>query len=64
MTPKKTYKVTYVETLVHTFYVDADSLDEAKKEFEKLSRDGEFDFSYGEICDTTTTIQEEKEESD
>ena len=60
-TPKKIYKVTYIEELVHTFYVDADSLEEAEKEFNKLSCNGELDFSYGEVCDTTITIQEDEE---
>ena len=60
-TPKKTYRVTYVEELVHTFYVDADSLEEAEKEFNKLSANGELDFSYGEVVDSTITIEENKE---
>lgn len=60
---KKTYKVTYVEKLVHTFYIDADSLEEAEEEFEKLGYEGKLDFSDGEVYDSEFTIQELKEES-
>lgn len=60
-TLKKIYKVTYTEELIHTFYVDADSPEEAEKEFNKLSNNGELDFSYGEVVDSTVTIEEDKE---
>lgn len=54
-----TYKVVYKETLIHTFYVDAENTDEAKEKFEQGLMDGEFDFSDGEIDDTEFTIKEE-----
>lgn len=51
------YKVIYKEVLHHTFEVEANSREEAKKEFERLADAGEIDFSYGEVIDTETIIQ-------
>lgn len=55
----KTYKVTYKETLVHTFYVEANNEDEAKEVFDNKAANGEIDFSYGEVDDTEVKIEEE-----
>lgn len=51
------YKVIYKEILHHEFEVEANSREEAKKEFERLADAGEIDFSYGEVIDTETIIQ-------
>ena len=48
----KTYKVTYKETLIHTFYVEANDKEEAERVFEEGCANSQFDFSDGEI-DTT-----------
>ena len=56
----KTYKVTYKETLIHTFYVEANNEDEANKVFENQVSNGEIDFSDGEIDDTEIKIEEEE----
>lgn len=48
----KTYKVTYVESLVHTFYVDAEDKKDAVDEFYRRSENGQLDFSDGEVYDT------------
>jgi hypothetical protein len=54
----KTYKVTYKETLVHTFYVDAKDDESAKEAFEQDMMDGSVDFSDGEVIDTEYTLEE------
>ena len=48
----KTYKITYIEKLIHTFYVDANDKEEAERVFEEGCMNSQFDFSDGEI-DTT-----------
>ena len=45
----KTYKVTYVEKLIHTFYVEANDKEEAEEVFEQGIMDGAFDLSDGEV---------------
>ena len=64
----KTYKVTYKETLIHTFYVDANNKDEAEEVFEKQSMACELDFSDGVVDETVYIIEDmdepEWEESD
>ena len=55
----KTYKVIYKETLVHTFYVDAESPKEAREVFDNSVAYGELDFSDGEIDSTEVEIKEE-----
>ena len=55
---EKTYKITYKETLIHTFEVEANSPEEAKALFEKKIAYGEFDFSDGEIDTTEFNIEE------
>jgi hypothetical protein len=58
----KTYKVTYKETLIHTFYVDADNEKEAEKIFREKSKACEFDFSNGVVDDTEYVIEEDDED--
>ena len=55
----KTYKVTYKETLIHTFYVDANNEEEAEEIFKAQSMAGELDFSDGEIDETEYIIEED-----
>ncbi len=55
----KTYKITYKETLIHTFYVDAENEEEAQENFEHGLMDGTFDFSGGDVDDTDYSIQED-----
>ena len=57
----KTYKVIYTETLVHTFYVDANSEEEADKVFREKSMECEFDFSDGTVVDTSCVIEDTDE---
>ena len=58
----KTYKVTYVEKLIHTFYVEANDKEEAERVFEEGCENGQFDFSDGEI-DTTDYWAEEDDDN-
>lgn len=55
----KTYKITYTETLIHEFYVDAENEVDAKEKFEQGIGDGEFDFCHGDIDTTDFRIEEE-----
>ena len=52
----KEYAIVYKESLLHTFYVEADSEEEAEEEFDRLVENGEIDFSDGEIYDTSTSV--------
>lgn len=52
-----TYKIIYKEVLHHEFEVEANSREEAEKEFGRLADAGEIDFSDGEVIDTETTIE-------
>lgn len=54
----KEYKVTYRETLVHTFYVMADNEEEARSVFDKEASQGLVDFSDGEVVETEIVIKE------
>jgi hypothetical protein len=54
----KEYTVIYKEEVVHTFYVTANSEEEAEEEFDRLVEEGEIDFSRGEVCDTSINIFE------
>lgn len=58
----KTYKVTYVETLIHVFYVEANNEDEAQEVFEQGLMDGQFDFSDGDVDEADYTITEDDDE--
>lgn len=60
---KKTYKITYTETLVHTFYVDAESTEDAIETFDEDARNGEYDFSDGEVSNTEIEAEEMPEET-
>lgn len=55
----KTYKVTYKETLVHAFYVEANNEEEAQDVFEQGLMDGQFDFSDGDVDEADYTITED-----
>ena len=55
----KTYKITYTESLFHVFYVDANSEEEAREEFNRRAFNAEFDYSDGEIYDTNVESIEE-----
>lgn len=55
----KTYKVIYTESLFHTFYVDAESEDEAREKFDKMAYNGELDYSDGEVYDSGVESVEE-----
>lgn len=54
----KTYKVTYTEKLIHTFYVDAENEESAKEAFEEDLMQGKVDFSDGEVSDTEYKLEE------
>ena len=49
----KTYKVTYTETIIYDFYVDASNEAEAEEKFKQGLIDGEFDLSDGCIVHQT-----------
>lgn len=55
----KTYKVTYKETLIHIFYVEAENEEEAQAVFEEGITDGQFDFSDGCVDETDFNITED-----
>ena len=55
----KNYQIIYNEVITHAFQVEANSEEEAKSEFQKMLRNGELDFSYGEITDTSFEIYED-----
>ena len=55
----KTYKVTYTEKLIHTFYVDANNIDEANDKFYHQLNHGEIDFSDGCLTDSKINIEED-----
>jgi hypothetical protein len=56
----KIYKVTYKETLIHTFYVEAENIDDAEDTFKEFVNHGEIDFSDGEIDTTELKIEEDE----
>ena len=55
----KNYMIIYTETVSHTFYIDADSKDDAEEKFKQMNESGELDFSYGDVVDTETKIYED-----
>lgn len=57
----KTYEVTYVERLVHTFYIEAESEKDAIEEFNRKGHNGELDFGRGKVDDTWIKSVEEVE---
>lgn len=60
----KTYKVTYMEKLIHEFYVDAENLAEASNIFDQRLNHGEIDFSDGCLVDSSISIVEDESEND
>ena len=56
----KTYKITYTETLVHWFYVDAENAKEAANKFHMQVNCGEIDFSDGCLTDSSVYVKEVK----
>jgi hypothetical protein len=56
----KTYKVTYIEKLIHTFYVEANDEEEAEAIFKEQSMACEFDFSDGVVDETEYIIEEDE----
>ena len=58
----KTYKVTYIEKLIHTFYVEANNEEEAERVFEEGCMNSQFDFSDGEIDSTDYWVEEDDDE--
>ena len=58
----KTYKVTYIEKLIHTFYVEANNEKEAERAFEEGCMNSQFDFSDGEIDSTDYWVEEDDDE--
>lgn len=55
----KTYKIIYTESLYHVFYVDAESIDEAREKFDRMAYNGELDYSDGEVYDSGVSSIEE-----
>lgn len=55
----RTYKVIYKETLVHTFYIEADNIEDVEDTFDRFVDHGEVDFSDGELVDSEIMIEEE-----
>jgi antitoxin component YwqK of YwqJK toxin-antitoxin module len=55
----KTYKVTYIEKLIHTFYVEAENEEEAERVFEEGCMNSMFDFSDGEVDSTDYWVDED-----
>ena len=56
MKEQKKYRITFSETVVHTFDVFATSLEEAEGDFHLALHDGRLDFSDGEVTDSEYTI--------
>lgn len=55
---KKKFTIIYNETITHWFDVEAESEEEAEKEFNRQVANGEIDFSYGEITDSSIEVVE------
>lgn len=45
----KEYRIIFVETVEHEFYIEANSEDEAAEEFYRMADRGELDFSDGYV---------------
>ena len=56
----KTYKVTYMEKLIHEFYVDADDEYDASDKFYAQLNNGEVDFSDGCLVNSSVKLEEVK----
>lgn len=57
----KTYKVTYMEKLIHEFYVEAEDEYEASDKFNEQLNHGEIDFSDGCLVDSDIKIEDDDE---
>lgn len=55
----KTYKVIYIESLLHVFYVEAENEEQAREEFDRKAYNGELDYSSGEVYDSGVKSVEE-----
>lgn len=54
----KTYHITYMEKLIHDFYVDAEDEHDASDKFYAQLNNGEVDFSNGYLSDSNIKIEE------
>ena len=50
------YRVLFTETIAYEFDVEADSIEEVRKEFDRMVIENEIDFSDGEIVDTELEV--------
>ena len=55
----KTYQIIYNEVITHSFEAEAKNEEKAEAKFQKMLENGELDFSYGEITDTSFEIYED-----
>lgn len=55
-----TYKIIFKESLIHEFYIDAESKTEAEHEFYRRANNGMIDFTDGKMCDSHMNIIEER----
>ena len=51
----KTFKIEYREVVLHTFYVDAETEDDAVEKFGEMASNGELDFSDGWVAESDIT---------
>lgn len=56
----RNYKIIYTETLRHEFHIEANSKEEAEAQFNRLNNIGAYDYSYGEIIDTSIEVVQER----
>lgn len=52
-----TYRVNYIEKLLHTWEIEAESKTDAIDAFQHMMDNSEFDFSYGEVIDTEVEFE-------
>ena len=57
----KTYQITYTETSVGIYFVNANSEEEAREKFEQASMDGKIDFADMYVDDTDIKVKEMKD---
>ena len=58
----RNYKIIYTETLRHEFHLQANSKKEAEAEFNRLNNAGAYDYSCGEIVNTSIEVVQERHE--
>ena len=56
----KNYSVIYTEHVVYSFDIEANSKEEALKEFNRKLSNGEIHFDDGDVCDSETIVYEEE----